>query len=137
MVRWRRHGCTVLIPLASGTLRRHLWYNLRMMNADAERWRITHFAETASTNLLAKEGRPGDVFTADYQSAGRGRLDHRWISPPGENLMMSAVVDVAGMDPQEAATLPLAVGQWQAKCYVNAEIVGVQLVEGKGVRDGR
>ena len=81
-----------------------------MMNADAERWRITHFAETASTNLLAKEGRPGDVFTADYQSAGRGRLDHRWMSPPGENLMMSAVVNVAGMDPQEAATLPLAVG---------------------------
>ena len=36
-----------------------------------------------------------------------------------------------------ALTLPLAVGQWQAKCYVNAEIVAVQLVESKGVRDGR
>ena len=36
-----------------------------------------------------------------------------------------------------ALTLPLAVGQWQAKCYTNAEIVGVHLVESKGGRDGR
>ena len=75
-----------------------------------ENWRITHFKETASTNLLARGGRPGDVFTADFQSAGRGRLDHKWLSPPGQNLMMSAVVDVSGMEPQEAATLPLAAG---------------------------
>jgi len=36
-----------------------------------------------------------------------------------------------------ALTLPLAIGQWQAKCYCNAEIVAVRLVEtaqtGKGV----
>ena len=75
-----------------------------------EEWRIVHVKETVSTNLLAREGRPGDVFTADFQSAGRGRLDHKWLSPPGQNLMMSAVVDVAGIEPQEAATLPLAVG---------------------------
>jgi hypothetical protein len=31
-----------------------------------------------------------------------------------------------------ALTLPLAIGQWQAKCYTNAEIVAVQLVESKG-----
>ena len=35
-------------------------------------------------------------------------------------------------DAYTALTLPLAVGQWCAKCYVNAEIVGVQLVESKG-----
>lgn len=80
------------------------------MGAEKGRWRITHVRETVSTNILARDGRPGDVFTADFQSAGRGRLDHKWLSPPGENLMMSAVVDVSGMEPQEAATLPLAVG---------------------------
>ena len=80
------------------------------MGAQKGSWRISHFKETASTNVLAREGRPGDVFTADFQSAGRGRLDHKWLSPPGQNLMMSAVVDVSGMEPQEAATLPLAVG---------------------------
>lgn len=32
-----------------------------------------------------------------------------------------------------ALTLPLAIGQWQTKCYCSAEIVAVQLVESKGV----
>ena len=73
-------------------------------------WRITHVEETESTNLLARSGRPGDVFTADYQTAGRGRLDHRWLAERGQNLMMSAVIDVAGLAAEHAATLPLAVG---------------------------
>ena len=32
-------------------------------------------------------------------------------------------------DTYTALTLPLAVGQWQARCYCNAEIVAVRLVE--------
>ena len=73
-------------------------------------WRIHFRAETVSTNLDARAGRPGDVFAAGYQTAGRGRLDHRWSSPPGTNLLMSAVVGVAGLAPETVATLPLAVG---------------------------
>lgn len=73
-------------------------------------WRIHHFSETDSTNRLALGGKPGDVFTAAHQSAGRGRLDHKWLSPPGRNLMMSAVIDVAGMEPASVATFPLVVG---------------------------
>lgn len=73
-------------------------------------WKIHHQAVTTSTNLDARGGIPGDVFTADFQSAGRGRLDHTWVSPPGENLMMSAVLDVAGLPPEQVATFPLAVG---------------------------
>lgn len=73
-------------------------------------WTIHHFAETDSTNRLAAAGAAGDVFTADNQTAGRGRLDHKWLSKPGENLMMSAVVDIAGIEPAKAATFPLAVG---------------------------
>ena len=73
-------------------------------------WRIRHKAVTESTNKDALGGEPGDVFTADVQTAGRGRLDHKWLSPPGENLMMSAVVDVADVPPQEIATLPLVAG---------------------------
>jgi BirA family biotin operon repressor/biotin-[acetyl-CoA-carboxylase] ligase len=74
------------------------------------KWRIWHKAVTESTNKDALGGMPGDVFTAGVQTAGRGRLDHRWLSPPGENLMMSAVVDVADMPPEEVATLPLVAG---------------------------
>lgn len=73
-------------------------------------WRIFHKKETLSTNTDARAGRHGDVFTADYQTAGRGRLDHKWLSERGENLMMSAVLDVGSLDIAHAATLPLAVG---------------------------
>ena len=76
----------------------------------AVKWSIHHKAETASTNADAKAGRAWDVFTADFQTAGRGRLDHRWLSAPGKNLVMSAVLPVDGMPPECVATLPLAVG---------------------------
>jgi BirA family biotin operon repressor/biotin-[acetyl-CoA-carboxylase] ligase len=73
-------------------------------------WNIRHKAVTESTNKDALGGMPGDVFVADMQTAGRGRLDHKWLSAPGENLMMSAVVDVSRIDPCEKATLPLVAG---------------------------
>ena len=73
-------------------------------------WRIHHRPITESTNLDARTGVPGDVFTADEQTAGRGRLDHKWLSAPGENLMCSIVLDVAGLDPAAVSTLPLVVG---------------------------
>ena len=74
------------------------------------KWRIIHKSVTASTNADAHHGRPGDVFTADFQTAGRGRLDHVWKSCAGKNLMMSAVVDVSGLEPERVATFPLVVG---------------------------
>ena len=65
---------------------------------------------TASTNADAREGRPGDVFVADFQPAGRGRLDHEWHAARGENLTFSVVLDAADASPAEVATLPLVVG---------------------------
>lgn len=73
-------------------------------------WRIHHRDVTASTNIDARGGSHGDVFTADFQTAGRGRLDHKWISPPGANVIMSAVLSVRGMSPEQVSTLPLVVG---------------------------
>ncbi len=75
-----------------------------------------HWKETTgSTNADAHAGRHGDVFAADFQTAGRGRLDHKWESTRGLNLMFSAVMDVSDMPPAEAATLPLVVGLAIAK----------------------
>lgn len=74
------------------------------------KYRIFHKISTESTNLDARAGRPGDVFTADFQTAGRGRLDHKWQSAAGENLMMSVVLSVGDRPPDQVATLPLAVG---------------------------
>ena len=65
---------------------------------------------TGSTNIDARAGRPGDVFTAERQLAGRGRLDHTWHSAPGANLTFSAVLPGEGRPPEEVATVPLVVG---------------------------
>lgn len=73
-------------------------------------WTVHHRPETSSTNLDARGAAPWTAFTADFQTAGRGRLDHRWHSASGVNLMMSAVVPVDGMPPEAAATFPLVVG---------------------------
>lgn len=73
-------------------------------------WIIHHRRETASTNLDARGGAPWSAFTADFQTAGRGRLDHRWHASGGVNLIMSAVVPVDGMMPEAAATFPLVAG---------------------------
>lgn len=72
--------------------------------------KIRRFGTVDSTNRLAAEGKPGEVFVAAEQTAGRGRLDHRWCSNPGENLLMSAVLDVTGISPAEVATFPLVAG---------------------------
>ena len=92
-------------------------------------WRILHKSVTESTNKDALGGKPGDVFVADMQTAGRGRLDHRWLSSPGENLMMSAVVDVADVPPHEAVTLPLVAGLAVAQA-----VSGVFAAHGDGSR---
>ena len=73
-------------------------------------WNIIHKSVTASTNNDARAGKHGDVFTADFQTAGRGRLDHKWLSQEGENLMMSVVLDVSSLSIAHASTLPLVAG---------------------------
>ena len=56
-----------------------------------------HFATVDSTNKQgmkgASEGAPeGAIFTADEQTAGRGRGDHSWHSPAGQGLYVSIVL---------------------------------------------
>lgn len=42
---------------------------------------------------LARAGsRPGTVVSADEQTAGRGRLGRRWLTPPGSNLAVSILL---------------------------------------------
>jgi BirA family transcriptional regulator, biotin operon repressor / biotin---[acetyl-CoA-carboxylase] ligase len=57
----------------------------------------TVVASTASTNddarRAAAAGAPdGALFVADAQTAGRGRGDHSWHSPPGENVYLSLLL---------------------------------------------
>lgn len=55
--------------------------------------RLRHYPVAESTNSLALDlGQPGDLFVADAQTRGRGRLGRSWFSPPGENLYFSLVL---------------------------------------------
>ncbi|MEX2588112.1 MAG: biotin--[acetyl-CoA-carboxylase] ligase [Actinomycetota bacterium] len=58
---------------------------------------IHYLPECGSTNEVAarwaSRGAPhGSLVLADYQSAGRGRLDRRWVAPPGSSLLFSFVL---------------------------------------------
>lgn len=73
-------------------------------------YEIIRVKRTVSTNLDAVGRFPGTVIVAEEQTGGRGRLDHKWHSKAGENLLMSVVLGVADAEPMEVATLPLVVG---------------------------
>ncbi|MCB9420842.1 MAG: biotin--[acetyl-CoA-carboxylase] ligase [Ardenticatenaceae bacterium] len=53
------------------------------------------FEQIGSTNDALKEAASdpllpaGTVFLTDYQSQGRGRLQRRWLAPPGSSLLLS------------------------------------------------
>lgn len=70
---------------------------LRLPPHPVIRWNVSRFGTVASTNDLAMErmragaASPGDVFVAERQSAGRGRLGRAWDSPPGA-LILTAVL---------------------------------------------
>ena len=60
-------------------------------------WVVRRFTEVGSTNTYvlerARQGvAEGLVAVAEHQTAGRGRLDRRWESPPGANLLASVLL---------------------------------------------
>ncbi|KAA1372975.1 biotin--[acetyl-CoA-carboxylase] ligase [Aeromicrobium fastidiosum] len=72
-------------------------------------------AETGSTNAdvaaAARRGAPeGTVHTADVQTAGRGRLDRSWSSPPGSGVIVSVLLRPDAVPAARWVWLPLLVG---------------------------
>ena len=60
-------------------------------------WDIHWLDEVDSTNTYVSDrarhgAAAGLVAVADHQTAGRGRLDRRWESPPGANLLASVLL---------------------------------------------
>ena len=75
--------------------------------------KTVHFArEIDSTNLWGKrawkeEGAGhGELFVAEYQSAGRGRFTRRWSAPPESAITMSLLI-CPEFAPQKAPMLSL------------------------------
>jgi BirA family transcriptional regulator, biotin operon repressor / biotin---[acetyl-CoA-carboxylase] ligase len=59
-------------------------------------WTVHYVPETSSTNDLAKDaGRRGaagrSVFVTEHQTAGRGRLERKWLETPGSSLLFSVL----------------------------------------------
>ena len=55
--------------------------------------RIVRLASVTSTQEVARELPIGSIVVADHQTAGRGRLDRRWVAPPGAALLASFVLE--------------------------------------------
>lgn len=60
-------------------------------------WRVEHFEEIDSTNTYLKQrvldgSAEGLVAIADFQSAGRGRLDRSWVAPSRTSLLFSVAL---------------------------------------------
>src|SRR5438309_12064275 len=54
--------------------------------------RFVHLESVTSTQDVAGDMPIGSVVLADHQTRGRGRLSHRWESPPGTALLVSFVI---------------------------------------------
>ncbi|WP_394842618.1 biotin--[acetyl-CoA-carboxylase] ligase [Pendulispora brunnea] len=75
---------------------------------------LTVFEETTSTNdeakRAAKNGAPhGATWMSEVQTAGRGRQGRQWVSPPGENILLSMLARIA-CPPRRLPLLSLVVG---------------------------
>jgi len=91
-------------------------------------WEIRRFAEIDSTNTYVLDqaqagAAEGLVAVAEHQTAGRGRLDRRWESPPGANLLASVLLRPAC----EADDLHLCSGAVAlAAADACAEVAGIE-----------
>lgn len=90
-------------------------------------WSVTLLESAESTNAYAAQHAVADTLVvADHQTAGRGRLDRSWDTPPGTALTFSAVVD-PGLADHDWPLLPLAVALAVADGVRRASGVTVEL----------
>ncbi len=119
--------------------------------------RVECFDVIDSTNTRAREAahageRDGAVFTAEEQTAGRGRLKRTWLSPKGSNLLfsvllrpsmlpsqifrlnMTTTVAIAEALEQWSPLKPLI--KWPNDIYLNGRKAAGILTEFSGTGDG-
>lgn len=73
---------------------------------------VYYWPAIGSTNdelkLLAEEGAPeGTLAIADQQTAGRGRLDRKWIAPAGSSLLASLLFRPTFLEPNQGQQLTM------------------------------
>ena len=89
----------------------------------AQYWSVSVTEETRSTQLdLRANFNPGEVLIAEFQSAGRGRLDRKFEVPAGKGLLFSFTLKID----REFGWIPLITGLAVAQAineYLNKELV--------------
>jgi len=80
--------------------------------SDAVAWRWRSLGEVTSTQDIVRQeaeagAAAGLLVCADWQSAGRGRLQRRWESAPGAALLCSLLLRPAALSAQYAAHLTM------------------------------
>ncbi len=108
-----------------------LLYRLVPANVAARIEKLEVFAEIDSTNtyLMSAPVPPAGklrVAVTDNQTAGRGRRDRRWHSPPGTGLCMSLAYTFENR-PGELSALTLAIGIGTIEALRKMDISGVSL----------
>ena len=92
------------------------------------KWSVEHLEQVDSTNTWlarrAREGaRAGEVVYADFQSAGRGRLDRAWVAPAGSSLLCSVLLEpTVATDAPQLFVLVAALSM----CTALAQLTGVR-----------
>lgn len=96
---------------------------------------VMRVKSVTSTQDIARPLPIGSVVVADHQTAGRGRLDHRWEAPPGTALLASFVLPpnpllslAAGIAAAEACGGEVRL-KWPNDLLLNGAKVGGILVE--------
>ena len=94
-----------------------------------------HLESVGSTQDVARELPLGSMVVADHQTAGRGRLEHRWEVPPGTALLVSFVLPrnpllslAAGVAAAEACAQGVRL-KWPNDLLLGGRKVGGILVE--------
>ena len=102
----------------------------------AQYWSVSVTEETTSTQSdLIKNFNPGKVLVAEYQSAGRGRLDRKFEVPPRKGLTFSFCITPK----VDSGWVPLITGLAVASAinkYLKSELVKIKwpndlLIDGK------
>lgn len=96
---------------------------------------VLRLATVTSTQDIARDMPIGSVVVADHQTAGRGRLAHRWEAPPGTALLVSIVLEpnpllslAAGVAAAEACGSGVRL-KWPNDLLLGGRKVGGILVE--------
>lgn len=96
------------------------------------RWSVEVLAESPSTNaVLAARARAdvveGLVVVADHQTAGRGRLDRAWVTPPRSALTFSVLLAPDRVPVARWPWLPLLAGVAVVEGVRRATVLGCAL----------